>query len=178
MAQTSIISSSKPFITHIRAVAIQLPDNMKRIAIFASRYDTYRDTLFGLRRNFEIKKIYTIRGKQCLGISVWYRLTIIILTLATTEKMVIDFFIMYAKYIFWQLLLTNKFLPYRNRIPKLPHDTIHVSSEKVSWYDTISTRAGVCKTLCPQHLLVPKYGKICSVVIRQIFLDFAQTFNR
>ena len=31
------------------------------------------------------------------------------------------------------------------------------------------TRAGVCKTLCPQHLLVPKHGQI---------LDFAQTFNR
>ena len=29
------------------------------------------------------------------------------------------------------------------------------------------TRAGVCKTLCPKHLLVPKYGQICSVVIPQ-----------
>ena len=32
---------------------------------------------------------------------------------------------------------------------------------------TKPTRAGVCKTLCPQHLLVPKYGRICSVVIPQ-----------
>ena len=40
------------------------------------------------------------------------------------------------------------------------------------------TRAGVYKTLCPQHLLVPKYGQICSVVIPQKILDFAQTFNR
>ena len=31
----------------------------------------------------------------------------------------------------------------------------------------VITRAGVCKTLCPQHLLVPKYGRICSVVIPQ-----------
>ena len=38
--------------------------------------------------------------------------------------------------------------------------------------------AGVCKTLCPQHLLVPKYGRICSAVSPQIILDFAQTFNR
>ena len=28
-----------------------------------------------------------------------------------------------------------------------------------------SQKTGVCKTLCPQHLLVPKYGRICSVVI-------------
>ena len=41
-----------------------------------------------------------------------------------------------------------------------------------------STRAGVCKTLCPQHLLVPKYGQICSVVIPPNILDLAQTFNR
>ena len=34
---------------------------------------------------------------------------------------------------------------------------------------------GVCKTLCPQHLLVPKYGQICSVIIPQKNLDFAQT---
>ena len=39
-----------------RAATIQLSDNTIRIAIFASRYDTYRDTLFGLRRNFEIKQ--------------------------------------------------------------------------------------------------------------------------
>ena len=25
------------------------------------------------------------------------------------------------------------------------------------------TRAGVCKTLCPQHMLVPKDDKICKV---------------
>ena len=29
--------------------------------------------------------------------------------------------------------------------------------------------AGVCKTLCPQHLLVPRYGQICSAVIPQTF---------
>ena len=40
------------------------------------------------------------------------------------------------------------------------------------------TRAGVCKTLCPQHLLVPKYGWISSVAIPQKNLDFAQMFNR
>ena len=40
------------------------------------------------------------------------------------------------------------------------------------------TRAGVYKTLRPQHLLVPKYGRICNVVIPQNILDFAQTFNR
>ena len=40
------------------------------------------------------------------------------------------------------------------------------------------TRAGVYKTLCPQHLLVPKYDQIGSVVIPQKILDFAQTFNR
>ena len=39
------------------------------------------------------------------------------------------------------------------------------------------TRVGVSKTLCPQHLLVPKYGRICSVVIPQNFLDFAQMFS-
>ena len=44
--------------------------------------------------------------------------------------------------------------------------------------DQNKTRAGVYKTLCPQHLLVPKYGQICSVVIPQKNLDFAQTFNR
>ena len=32
---------------------------------------------------------------------------------------------------------------------------------------TQKTRAGVCKTLFPQHLLVPKYGQICSAVIPQ-----------
>ena len=40
------------------------------------------------------------------------------------------------------------------------------------------TRAGVCKTLCPQQLLVPKYGRICSDVIPQKILDFTQMFNR
>ena len=42
----------------------------------------------------------------------------------------------------------------------------------------ILTRAGVCKTLCPQHLLFPKFGRFCSVLIPQKFLDFAQMFNR
>ena len=40
------------------------------------------------------------------------------------------------------------------------------------------TKTGVSKTLCPQHLLVPKYGQICSVVIPQKILDFGQTFSR
>ena len=52
-----------------RAATIQLPDDTIHIVIFASRYDVYRDTLFGLRRNFEIKNIYTIRSKRCLDIS-------------------------------------------------------------------------------------------------------------
>ena len=45
-------------------------------------------------------------------------------------------------------------------------------------YSETKTTAGVYKILCPQHLLVPKYGQICSVVIPQNILDFAQTFNR
>ena len=44
--------------------------------------------------------------------------------------------------------------------------------------ETILTRAGICKTLCPQHLLAPKYGQICIAVIPHQILDFAQTFNR
>ena len=54
------------------------------------------------------------------------------------------------------------------------------SHKHQDWFDENGeeTRAGVCKTLCPQHLLVPKYGRICSVVIPQTNLDFAQMFNR
>ena len=46
---------------------------------------------------------------------------------------------MFKKYIILPLL-GNKlhFLPYRNGIVKLPHDTKHVLSENVSRYDTIS----------------------------------------
>ena len=39
------------------------------------------------------------------------------------------------------------------------------------------TRAGVCKTLYPQHLLAFKYGQIARAVIPQFFLNFAQKFN-
>ena len=31
----------------------------------------------------------------------------------------------------------------------------------------LRTRVGVFKTVCPQHLLAPKYGQICSAVIPQ-----------
>ena len=57
---------------------------------------------------------------------------------------------------------------------------MHIANTGVTFCDgrRIKTRAGVCKTLYPQHLLVHKYDRICSVVIPQTFLDFAQTFNR
>ena len=48
----------------------------------------------------------------------------------------------------------------------------------VDWRSWKKTRTGVYKILCPQHLLVPKYDQISSVVIPQNILDFAQTFNK
>ena len=40
------------------------------------------------------------------------------------------------------------------------------------------TRAGVCKALCPQHLLAPTYDQIYNAVFLQNILDFAQKLNR
>ena len=85
------------------------------------------------------------------------------------------------------------------RILVIPDKLVQVQELAGQWYDLtasgpsatgftvfeqmakntlLKTRAGVCKTLCPQHLLIPKHGQICSAVIPQKFLDFAQTFNR
>ena len=54
---------------------------------------------------------------------------------------------------------------------------IHIKYTKPFYTELQETRAGVCKTLCLQHLLVPKYDRICSVVIQQKHLYFAQTFH-
>ena len=45
---------------------------------------------------------------------------------------------------------------------------ILMSSHTYVYYGELEkTRAGVCKTLCPQHLLVPNHGRLCSVIIPQ-----------
>ena len=84
------------------------------------------------------------------------------------------------------LLVFNMILNFRFKTPSTVNNTQWFAcllfekkkKKKQQQQKTQQTRIGVCKTLCPQHLLVPKYCQICSIVIPPKVFDLAQTINR
>ena len=95
--------------------------------------------------------------------------------------MVKYFFIICAKNIyFYHFSITNyTFLPYHNRIMKLSHNMIRISSEKVSRYNTISLNHFTSTAKCHQKwlwspisvTLCPKlHFKVISKAHKAVFL--------
>ena len=48
----------------------------------------------------------------------------------------------------------------------------------IEFMNQIKTRADVCKTLCPQHMLAPKDGQVCTVPKFPILFLFTQKLIR